>query len=161
MPQLDDMIRANAKGGFAPVEAFSIHRDRLQRRGRDIDPNVRVRIERGEKVPAADYIAMIQDRARLVRAMDAALAGLDALVMPTTAIVAPTIAEVADPDIFAARNGALLRNTAIANAFDLCAISLPLPAQSSLPVGFMLVARNRHDHHLFQIAAGLERLFAA
>jgi aspartyl-tRNA(Asn)/glutamyl-tRNA(Gln) amidotransferase subunit A len=158
---VDEMVRINAKGGFAPVEAFSIHRERLARRGSDIDPNVRARIERGGKVPAADYIAMIQERARLVRAMDAALADLDALVMPTTAIVAPTIAEVADPDIFAARNGALLRNTAIANAFDLCAISLPLPSHSSLPVGVMLVARNRHDHRLFQIATGLERLFAA
>ncbi len=60
---------------------------------------------------------------------------------------------------FAARNAALLRNTAIVNIFDLCAISLPLPGR--LPVGLMLVARNRHDRRLFQIAAGLERLFAA
>jgi Asp-tRNA(Asn)/Glu-tRNA(Gln) amidotransferase A subunit family amidase len=35
-----------------------------------------------------------------------------------------------------------------------------LPVHASLPVGLMLVARNRHDHRLFQIAAGLERLFA-
>jgi Asp-tRNA(Asn)/Glu-tRNA(Gln) amidotransferase A subunit family amidase len=52
----------------------------------------------------------------------------DALVMPTTPIVAPTIAEVADPKVFAARNFMLLRNTAIGNFFDLCAISLPLNA---------------------------------
>ena len=160
LPLLDDMIRINAKAGFAPAEAYSIHRERLQRSGSGVDPNVRARIERGGKVAAADYIAALQERARLVRAMDAALADLDALVMPTTPIVAPTIAEVADPAIFAARNAALLRNTAIANAFDLCAISLPLPVQASLPIGLMLVARNRHDHRLFQIAAGMERLFA-
>ena len=41
------MIAVNAKGGFAPPEAFAIHRDRLKRRGGDIDPNIRVRIERG------------------------------------------------------------------------------------------------------------------
>ena len=85
------------------------------------------RIERGCAVSAADYVDMVRDRARLVRAMDARLAALDVLVMPTTAIVAPTIAEVADPKVFAARNMALLRNTNIINFFDLCAISLPLP----------------------------------
>jgi aspartyl-tRNA(Asn)/glutamyl-tRNA(Gln) amidotransferase subunit A len=160
LPLLDEMMQVNAKGGIVPVEAFSVHRERLQRRGTDVDPNVRARIERGGKVLAADYTAMIQERAGLVRAMDAALAGLDALVMPTTPIVAPTIAEVAERDVFAARNAALLRNTAIVNFFDLCAISLPLPVHSSLPAGLMLVARSRQDHRLFQIAAGLEALFA-
>jgi aspartyl-tRNA(Asn)/glutamyl-tRNA(Gln) amidotransferase subunit A len=155
-PQLDDIVRVNAKGGFASAEAFAIHRERINRRGRDIDPNVRARIERGEKMIAADYIELCRERARLVRAMDAALSDLDALLMPTTPIVAPTMAEVATPEGFAAINAALLRNTAIVNFFDLCAISLPLP--SALPVGLMLVARNGHDRRLFQIAAGVERL---
>ena len=69
---------------------------------------------------------MVRERGRLVRAMDARLASLDALIMPTTAIVAPTIAEVADTKVFAARNAAVLRNPAIINFFDLCAITLPL-----------------------------------
>ena len=55
----------------------------------------------------------------------------------------------------------LLRNTAIVNFFDLCAISLPLPRRRRLPVGLMLVARNGHDRRLFAIAAAVERLFAA
>src|SRR6202035_834287 len=98
-------------------------------------------------------------RARLVAAMDARLAALDVLVMPTTAIVAPTIAEVADTKVFAARNAALLRNTAIINFFDLCAISLPLPG--ILPAGLMLAARNGHDHRLLSIAAAAAQVVAA
>ena len=90
-----DMIAVNAKGGFAPTEAFAIHRDRLKRRGGDIDQNIRARIERGGAVPAADYIEMARERARLIRAMDARMAGLDALILPTTPIVAPKIDEVA------------------------------------------------------------------
>ena len=78
------------------------------RRAADIDPNVRVRIERGCAVSEADYADMMRERARLVRAMDARLAPLDVLLMPTTSIVAPTIAEVADPKVFAARNAAVL-----------------------------------------------------
>jgi len=148
----------NAYGGIVQPEACAVHRDRLKRRGADIDPNVRVRIERGCTMSAADYIGMLYARERLTRAMDARLAGLDALVMPTTGIVAPTIAEVADPELFAARNAMLLRNTSIGNFFDLCGISLPLPAP--LPVGFMLLSRNGHDHALLRIAAAVEKLFA-
>jgi aspartyl-tRNA(Asn)/glutamyl-tRNA(Gln) amidotransferase subunit A len=157
LPLIDDMIAVNRKGGLAPPEAFMIHRDRLARRGDDIDPNVRVRIERAAKISAADYIEMQQARASLIRAMDARLAGVDVLVMPTTPIVAPTIAEMADRETFARKNALLLRNTSIWNFFDCCALSLPLPRNGGLPTGLMLVARNGHDQRLFQIVAAIEQ----
>jgi len=159
LPLFDEMNEVNAKGGISPAEAGAIHRDRLKRRGEDVDPNIRARIERGATISAADYIDMMRERARLVVGMDARLLGLDALIMPAASIVAPTIAEIADPKVFAARNAALLRNTSIINFFDLCAISLPLP--SPLPVGLMLVARNGQDRRLLSIAAATAQLFAA
>ncbi|HEY1983136.1 MAG TPA: amidase [Xanthobacteraceae bacterium] len=155
----DDMTGINAKGGIAPPEACAVHRDRMARRPADIDPNVRIRIERGCTVTEADYRAMLRDRARLVQAMDSRLSALDVLVMPTTAIVAPTIAEVADPKVFSARNAAVLRNTSIGNFFDLCAVSLPLAA--ALPVGLMLMARNGQDRRLLHIAAAVMQLLGA
>jgi aspartyl-tRNA(Asn)/glutamyl-tRNA(Gln) amidotransferase subunit A len=157
----DALREANARGGFAPPEAYAIHRERLARQGGEVDPNVRARIERGREMTAADYVELVQARARLKTAMDARLADLDALVMPTTPIVAPKLSDVATPDSFSPRNMLLLRNTAIVNFFDLCAISLPLPRDGGLPVGLTLVARNGHDRRLFRIAAGIERLFAA
>jgi aspartyl-tRNA(Asn)/glutamyl-tRNA(Gln) amidotransferase subunit A len=153
----DDMAEVNSYGGIVQPEACAIHRHRLERHGRDIDPNVRIRIERGCAISAAEYIDMQRRRARLVRAMDQRLAMLDALIMPTTSIVAPTIAEVADAKVYAARNAALLRNTSIGNFFDLCAVSLPLAA--SLPVGLMLIARNGGDRGLLRIAAAVADLF--
>jgi aspartyl-tRNA(Asn)/glutamyl-tRNA(Gln) amidotransferase subunit A len=159
MPLIDAMIAATARGPLAAIEAFAIHRKHLKTRAADFDPNVRARVERGGTVSAADYIDMLRDRARLVRAMDAQLAGLDALVLPTTPIVAPTIAEMHDPDTFNTKNMLLLRNPLIWNFFDNCAISLPLP-RNGLPVGLMLVARNGADRRLFAIAAAVERLFA-
>jgi aspartyl-tRNA(Asn)/glutamyl-tRNA(Gln) amidotransferase subunit A len=154
----DDMGEINAKGGISPYEACAIHRDRMNRRAGDIDPNVRARIARGCATSPEDYADMVRQRGLLVQAMDARLATLDALLMPTTSIVAPTIAEVADSKVFAARNAAVLRNTAIINFFDLCAISLPLKA--ALPVGLMLIARNGHDRRLLRIAAATAQLFA-
>jgi aspartyl-tRNA(Asn)/glutamyl-tRNA(Gln) amidotransferase subunit A len=155
---LDDWIAVNEKGGVIAPEACVVHRDRLRRRGADIDPNVRIRIERGCAMSDAVHAEILRERDRLVAAMDARLAGLDILIMPTTTIVAPTIAEVAEPKVFAARNAAVLRNTSMVNFFDLCAISLPLPA--SLPVGLMLVARNGQDRRLLRIADAVMQLFA-
>jgi aspartyl-tRNA(Asn)/glutamyl-tRNA(Gln) amidotransferase subunit A len=158
----DEMVAVNAKGGISPPEACAIHRDRLRLRAADIDPNVLARIERGCVVSAADYVDMMRERVRLVRAMDALLATLDILAMPTTPIVAPTIAEVEDRKVFSARNMLLLRNTNIINFFDLCAITLPLPAApGTLPVGLMLVARNGQDQRLLRIAAATAELLAS
>jgi aspartyl-tRNA(Asn)/glutamyl-tRNA(Gln) amidotransferase subunit A len=156
---IDAMVETNTLGGLAPPEAFTIHRDRLARRGDDVDPNVRVRIARGGEVPAADYIASLRRRDELRRAMDAALADFDAFVWPTTPIVAPAVAEMGDPKVFAINNGLLLRNTSIVNFFDLCAVSLPLPGDG-LNCGLMLVGRNGADRRLFRIAQAVERLFA-
>lgn len=161
LPLLDEMAQVNSKGGVQPAEAFAIHRDLLSRRADAIDPNVRVRLERARNISAADYIETARARARLIGRMDNRLADLDVLVMPTTSIVAPTMDEVAAADDFARKNAMVLRNTVIANFFDLCAISLPLPRQGGLPTGIMLVARKGHDRRLFRIAAAVERLFSA
>src|SRR5262245_16441003 len=117
--QLDGMLAINAKGGLVPTEAFAIHRDLVAGHGSEYDPNVRARIERGRNLSAADYVLMSRERARLVREMDGRLEELDGLVLPTTAIVAPKISEVATPETFGRKNMLLLRNTALANFFDL------------------------------------------
>jgi aspartyl-tRNA(Asn)/glutamyl-tRNA(Gln) amidotransferase subunit A len=158
---IDSMVKVNSRGGVQPVEAFALHRDRMERRADAIDPNVRVRLERSRNIPAADYIDMVNERALLIRAMDARLADVDVLAVPTTPIVAPTMDEVAAPDDFARKNALMLRNTVMWNFFDCCAISLPLPREAGLHTGLMLVVRNGHDHRLFRIAAAVERLFAA
>jgi aspartyl-tRNA(Asn)/glutamyl-tRNA(Gln) amidotransferase subunit A len=156
---LADMADVNSKGGVQPAEAFSIHRELMSRRANDIDPNVRVRLERARNVSAADYIDMVRQRARLIGLMDTRLAELDILALPTTPIVAPTMHEVAPADEFARKNAMLLRNTLIVNFFDLCAVSVPIPRESGLPAGLMLVARNGQDNRLFRIAMAVERLF--
>ncbi len=160
LPLLDGMAKVNSKGGVQPAEAYTVHRELLVRRADAIDPNVRARLERSRNITAADYIEMVRERAQLIRAMDARLADLDVLALPTTPIVAPTLAEVTPADNFARKNAMVLRNTVIANFFDLCAISLPLPRRSGLPAGLMLVARNGRDRRLFRIAAAVERLLA-
>ncbi|MGH6665782.1 MAG: amidase [Pseudolabrys sp.] len=161
LPLIDDMMRALGRVSVLVAEVYSIHRDRLARRGSDVDQLIRARIEKGRDMSSADYIELVQTRAGLIRAMDARLADLDALVMPATPIVAPRIDEVGELKAFMARNAMLLRNTTIGNFFDLTAITLPIPRAGGLPAGLMLVARNGRDHRLFRIAAAVERLLEA
>lgn len=158
LPLLADMLEVNAKASFAATEAFFIHREAMEQRAGDFDGFVRNRIERGRNVTAADYISMQRRRTELIVAMDRHLTDLDALILPTTPIVARKIAELAgDEAAFTAANALLLRNTSVANFFNLCAISLPLPV-SGLPVGMMLVARNGQDRRLLRMAAAVEAI---
>jgi aspartyl-tRNA(Asn)/glutamyl-tRNA(Gln) amidotransferase subunit A len=150
----------NAKGGIAPPEAHAIHRDLLATDAAGLDPNVRLRLQRGGDTTAADYILNMRARLAAIAAMDRIFEDFDALVLPTTPIVAPTMAEVTTPDDFAHRNMLLLRNTAIGNFFDLCAISLPIKLGNSLPSGLMLFGRHGNDRELFQLAAAVEQVIA-
>ncbi len=160
LPIFDDMMRVLSRTSILVAEVYSIHRERLARRGDDIDPIVRGRVSKGADILAADYVEAVRARNALIAAMDERLADLDALVMPTTPLVAPRIDELADPKVFMARNGLCLRNTTIGNFFDLCAVSLPLPREGGLPVGLMLLARNGQDRKLLRIAAAIEKTFA-
>lgn len=154
------LAEVNAKGGFSPVEAFAVHRATVDGPERDrYDPFVRSRIERGRGVSAADYLDMLARRAEAIAAMDARLATVDALVMPTVATLAPRFDAIATPESFLAANMLALRNTVLANFFDLCAITLPIPGQAP-PVGLMLVGRRGTDAALFAFAEAIEARFA-
>ena len=157
---LDDMTELFKYGSILVAEVYSIHKERLEKHSAEVDPIVCNRIQKGGELSAATYIRIMRERARMIAAMDAALARLDVLAMPTCPIVAPRIDEVSDSKDFMARNMMLLRNTTIGNFFDLTAVSLPLPRNGQLPTGLMLLARNGSDKKLLQIAAAVERLFA-
>jgi aspartyl-tRNA(Asn)/glutamyl-tRNA(Gln) amidotransferase subunit A len=152
----DEMAHVQSAATIATVEAYQIHHQRIAEHGADYDPIVRSRIETGGAVSTADYLKMIEERNELANAMDLALADVDALILPTTPIVAPTLEEISSPREFNRANRLLLRNTAIANFFDLCAISLPMPDEGGLPSGLMLFARRGQDRRLFRIAASIE-----
>jgi aspartyl-tRNA(Asn)/glutamyl-tRNA(Gln) amidotransferase subunit A len=58
-------------------------------------------------------------------------------------------------------NFLILRNPAIVNFLDGCAISLPVERAGEAPVGFMLVGRSGEDRRLLGIARGVEASLAA
>ncbi|WP_048863306.1 amidase family protein, partial [Acidisphaera rubrifaciens] len=154
-----ELPRVNAAGGFASAEAYAWHRPLLADRAALYDPRIRARIERGRLQSAADYIDLRATRARLRARLDAATAGHDAVVMPTVPILPPLIAALeADEAEYNRVNLLALRNTALANFFDRCAISLPV--STAPPVGLMLVGETMGDARLFAVAAAIERCLA-
>ncbi|MEZ0169074.1 amidase [Microvirga sp. TS319] len=162
---IDDLLLAmrdtTAAASIASIEAAEVHADWLESRADEIDPRVHSWLVRSSAVPAPVYLRMMRRRRDLVAAMDRRLAPIDVLALPTTAITAPLIAPLeADPNLYDATDGLILRNTQVANQFDLTAISLPLSI-GERPVGLMLMARHGGDRRLLDIAAGVEQALLA
>jgi len=105
-----------------------------------------------------DYLAVIRGRGQLKRSFAAAMRAVDVLVMPTVPLLAPRQADLEEPEAFLRANRLLVRNTSIANFFDLCAISLPASTDVPLPVGFMLTAPTLHDALLLSVAKAVEQV---
>jgi aspartyl-tRNA(Asn)/glutamyl-tRNA(Gln) amidotransferase subunit A len=159
--EFDEVSAVNAKGGFAASEAYAWHRALLAEKGDGYDPRIRVRIERGERMSAADYLEVVAARSKLVADLDARTRDIDALIMPTVPIVPPRITELENERDYNRINMHILRNTALANFFDRCSISLPCHGAGEAPVGLMLVGETLGDARLFSMAAAIESMLHA
>ncbi|HUB10751.1 MAG TPA: amidase [Acetobacteraceae bacterium] len=155
--EFEASVAANAKGGFAASEAYAWHRSLLAEKGDGYDPRIRIRIARGERMSAADYLEVAAARTRLIASFDARTADYDCVVMPTVPIIAPRIADLDDEREYNRINLLILRNTALGNFLDRCAISLPCHRAGEAPVGLMLMGETMGDGRLFCIAAGVEK----
>lgn len=156
---LADLRAVTRRASIAAMEGAEVHADWLATGATTpVDPRVSEPLSRAAAVPATVYIRAIRRRTALVAAMDERLASLDVLALPTTPLTAPTIVSMTSDEALCERTeGLLLRNTQVANQFDLCAISLPMPVMT-LPAGLMLVARHGDDRRLLRIAAEVEAL---
>ena len=161
VPELDEIPAANGTGGFAASEAWAWHRALVARKREAYDPRILLRILRGERMSAADYVALVQARGRIAAAIAARTAPFDAVVMPTCPLAPPPIAAVEPEADYNRINLLLLRNTSVANFLDRCAISLPCHRPGEAPVGFMLMGEAMGDRRLFEAAAAVEAALAA
>lgn len=161
LPELAEIPVANAGGGFAASESWAWHHRLIAEKGDAYDPRVVSRIRRGAKMSAADYIELVEARARIIAAAAARTAPFDAMVCPTVPLVPPRIADVAEDADYARINLLLLRNTSVGNFLDRCSISIPCHAEGEAPAGLMLTGEHMGDARLFQVAAAVEAALAA
>ncbi|WP_020201265.1 amidase [Cupriavidus sp. WS] len=154
-PELRRLPDINAGGGLTAAESWHWHKQLLAERGDAYDPRVAMRIRRGEKLGAADYLDLLAAR----RTMQARAAGLlreaDAWLMPTVAVRPPRLDALDSDEAFFATNGLVLRNPSVINFLDGCAVSLPLPAAEQ-GIGLGVCGLGGQDARVLQVAGAIE-----
>ena len=144
-----------ADAGTGVVGGAVAQADRVGR-----DQEVRRIAEQGANLKASDYVAALNDVARLRAQLAATFARSDVVLTPCFAAL-PWPADVTHPDTIdgvpvGPRGHAVF--TAFANAGGLPAISLPCrPSRSGLPIGIQLIGGFGADELLLSLAAQYER----
>lgn len=157
VPEFSELPALHARGTFAAAEAWAWHRGFIESRADAYDPRVVSRIRLGAQITAADYIALQAARRRWQSAVQARVAGFDALLMPTVPQVAPPIAALAaDDEAYFRANGLMLRNPTLINFLDGCALSLPCHASGEAPVGLMLAGLGGSDALILALGQAAE-----
>ena len=161
LPPVMQLAGLQATGGFAAAESWAWHRQRLASQRASYDPRVATRITRGETITAADYIDLHEARHAWIHDVQARSAGYHALLSPTVPMVAPAVAPlVSDDAAFFAVNARLLRNPAVVNFLDGCALSLPCQAAGEMPIGLMVWAGAMQDDSVLDVSLALEAALA-
>ena len=158
VPEFAEIPTINAKGGFSAAESYAWHRGLIESNGAAYDPRVLTRIQRGATQSAADYIELLAARKAFITAVEARIARFDALLFPTTPVIPPRIAALQSDAEFFRVNGLVLRNPAVINLLDGCAISIPNHEEGEPPTGLMLACTGGLDRQLFRCAAAAEHI---
>ena len=146
MKEFARAAEVNPRGAIASYEAYSFHRQWIDKAADKYDPRVLARILPGESITTAEYKKLLQSREQFIRSINKAASGYDAMLMPTVRDIAPTIAEATkDDENYFRLNNRMLRNPSIVNLFDGCALSIPCHEPGSAPVGLTIAGTQNSD----------------
>ena len=148
-------------GTILMSEAAAYHRDLLARDGAKLTPSVRLRLEAGLFVTAADYLKAQQARARFNYEMSQLFQDVDLLAGPSEPITAPPTlaAEVSIGESTVGTTGALTQYTRPYNISGTPAISLPCGfSYSGMPIGLQLAGRPFEEATVLRAAHAYEQV---
>ena len=160
LPELAELPDINRKGGISAAESYAVHRPWLATDAAQYDPRVLIRIVRGREQDAADYIELLEIRAKFITRVARRIRKFDAVLMPTIPIVAPVLSDLTSDDAYVKANGLALRNPSIVNFIDGCAITLPCHDPGTAPVGLSLFGLANTDAGLLSVARVVEPIVA-
>ena len=160
-PMFDDAQAIS--GAILMAEAAAYHRDLLASDGDKLYPPVRLRLEAGLFVSAADYLRAQQSRQLFDRQARELLQDVDLLAGPTEPVTAPPLlaerVQAGEREI--GTTGALTQYTRPYNLTGFPAISIPCGfSQTGLPIALQLAARPFDEPtalraaHAYEQAAG-------
>lgn len=133
------------------AEASQAHSATLRSRGAELGADVRVRLEIGDPIFAADYIKAQRIRAKMRMEFSEVLHDRDAIVMPTILATAPALTDTlveASGQQFP-MHAAMTRLTAPYNSIGMPAITIPCGATSDgVPTAIQLAGSPGSDYAL-------------
>jgi aspartyl-tRNA(Asn)/glutamyl-tRNA(Gln) amidotransferase subunit A len=156
-PGIDEIPLISGKLIPAEMVAF-FGRDRLLANRERIDPVAWERLAPGIKLPAHEYLTLLQLHRRLVQQGLEAMQGLDGWIMPTVPEVPLPLCEFPTVKRMNWWNTRINDATRLVNYLGQCAVSLPLAPRSpgNLPIGLQIVCSPNADRSLLSIAMAIE-----
>ncbi len=158
-PQARQAVELNPRGLVIAAEAYTLNRNLLDSHFDELDPVVAHRMIKGAETPAHEYLRIeLEWRALRARTMRE-LSNVDALLCPTVMIPATPVAEaVQDMECYSKRNLQCLRNTAIGNILNLCAVTVPCGfTRAGLPVGLMIYGKSFDEATVLRIGHAFQQ----
>lgn len=141
------------------AEAARVHAPWFASQQEHYAPQVRRRIEAGQRVSATDYLAAQQARRLFIDAVSRAMTGLDALLAPTVPMVAAprTEAELTIRGRRLTVREALLQCTIPFTQLGSPVVTVPIGAHEGLPYGLQIAGRPSAERVVLRIAAACEQ----
>ena len=142
------------------AEAAAYHRDLLQEQGHKLYPPVRLRLEAGLFITAADYLRAQQARTLFNRQARELLEQVDLLAGPTEPVTAPQLlaARVQAGEEEVGTTAALTQYTRPYNITGFPAISVPCGfSEAGLPLGLQLLGKPFGEPGLLRAAHAYEQ----
>ena len=157
--QADAARQLNPRGLVISAEAYAANQTLLQEHLDELDPVVVKRMVNGADIPASQYIHTTQAWSKLRADTVEALTDIDGLLCPTVMIPPlPVEPLMADFDTYAVANAQCLRNTAIGNILNLCAVTVPCGfTGDGLPIGLMIYAKPFREDLALRIAQAFQK----
>lgn len=159
VPEAAEAMAEQRRAQFIAAEALAVNGRFLDRHFEALDPVVAHRMKTGLSLTATDYFVLLRQWAGLRERLARTLAEVDALLVPATTIP-PRPLSVIDqsPQSYSDHNLRYLRNTALGNILNLCAVTLPCGfTGDGLPIGLMIYARPFQEGTALRVARAFER----
>ena len=151
---------------YTPIvraEAAYVHRAALAQGGEGFSEGVLGPLRAGMALSSGEYFAAMEGRSRMMAAIDAHLAGVDAWLLPTTAVVSPLRGQV---DVEVEGGSMTVREAVLGQTLPFSfagvpALALPAGRIGGLPWSLSLVGARDADARVLALGQWLEARLAA
>jgi aspartyl-tRNA(Asn)/glutamyl-tRNA(Gln) amidotransferase subunit A len=159
VPEVAEAMGEQRRAQMIAAEALAVNGPLLDDRFDALDPVVAHRMKTGRQLSGTDYFVVRRQWAALRERVRHTLADVDALLVPATMIPPRPVAAIdASIEVYGDANLRYLRNTAVGNILDLCAVTLPCGFTGhGLPLALMIYAKPFDEATALRVAWAYEQ----